>query len=170
MKYLKRFENLNNDTRDIEEDHLEIKDILTDLEDEHEIKFDTGAGIYFEKDSSVRNLWGLWSKYKSLPVKGGIYLNSININLGLLVLGRSVDSADLEGCKYFTFNEKILPTINTIKSHLEGVSIIIVKINRFNDVFGDLLYDSSKNEYYSLDEFIKKHGNEEFNELEIILY
>jgi hypothetical protein len=58
MKYLKRFENLNNDTRDIEEDHLEIKDILTDLEDEHEIKFDTGAGIYFEKDSSVRNLWG----------------------------------------------------------------------------------------------------------------
>lgn len=141
MKYLKRFENLDY-TRDIENDLLIIKDILTDLEDSHGINFDISVGKFF-KDSSVRNLWG------SVPVRGGIHVNSININL-----------TDED----FIFNEQILPTINTIKSHLEEVNIVIVK------GIGDLSYDSSKNKYYPLDEFIKEHGSEEFNELEIILY
>ena len=152
MKYLKRFENLNNDTRDIEDDLLIIKDILTDLEDDHEINFDTYIGKFFSEDSSVRTLWG------SVPTRGGIYANSININL-----------ADED----FIFNEQILPTINTIKSHLEEVNIVIVKIKGVDDYYDDLDgvgYDSSKNKYYPLDEFIKEHGSEKFNELEIILY
>jgi hypothetical protein len=156
MKYLKRFENYNDledenlNNRDIEEDLLIIKDILADLEDSHGINFDISVGKFF-KDSSVRNLWG------SVPVRGGIHVNSININLDLLTL-------EEEEGKYFIFNEQILPTINTIKSHLEEVNIVIVKN------IGDLFYDSSKNKYYPLDEFIKEHGSEEFNELEIILY
>ena len=149
MKYLKRFENLDY-TRDIEDDRLIIKEILTDLEDSHGINFDISIGKFF-KDSSVENLWG------SVPVRGGIHVNSININLDLLTL-------EEEEGKYFIFNEQILPTINTIKSHLEEVNIVIVKN------IGDLFYDSSKNKYYPLDEFIKEHGSEEFNELEIILY
>jgi len=161
MKYLKRFENYNDledenlNNRDIEDDLLIIKDILTDLEDSHGINFDISIGKFF-KDSSVENLWG------SVPVRGGIHVNSINISLDLLTL-------DEEAGKYFIFNEQILPTINTIKSHLEEVhpeevNIVIVKN------IGDLFYDSSKNKYYPLDEFIKEHGSEEFNELEIILY
>jgi hypothetical protein len=154
MKHLKRFENLDY-TRDIEDDLLIIKDILTDLEDDHEINFDTYIGKFF-KDSSVKNLWG------SVPVRGGIHVNSINISLDLLTLDDHLGEEE-EG-KYFIFNEQILPTINTIKSHLEEVNIVIVKN------IGDLFYDSSKNKYYPLDEFIKEHGSEEFNELEIILY
>jgi hypothetical protein len=70
------------------------------------------------------------------------------------------EEAEEEG-KYFIFNEQILPTINTIKSHLEEeVNIVIVNLS----------YDVSKNDYYPLDEFIKEHGSEEFNELEIIIY
>jgi hypothetical protein len=169
MKYLKRFENLEeNAIRDLEDDHLIVKDIVRDLEDEHEISFDTYIGKFFNEDPSVRTLWGY------VPVRGGIHANSININLGLLALDRSIDSDDLEGCKYFIFNKEILPTINTIKSHLEEVNIVIVKINRVASQapsqFSDLFYDSSKNDYYILDEFIKEHGSEEFNELEIILY
>ena len=87
-------------------------------------------------------------------------MSFININLDLLTLD---DHLGEEG-KYFIFNEQILPTINTIKSHLEEVNIVIVK------GIGDLFYDSSKNKYYPLDEFIREHGSEEFNELEIILY
>ena len=160
MKYLKRFENYNDledenlNNRDIEEDLLIIKEILTDLEDSHGINFDISIGKFF-KDSSVRNLWG------SVPTRGCINVNSININLDLLTLD---DHLGEEG-KYFIFNEQILPTINTIKSHLEEeVNIVIVKN------IGDLFYDSSKNKYYPLDEFIREHGSEEFNELEIILY
>ena len=165
MKYLKRFENLNNDTRDIEDDLLIIKDILTDLEDDHEINFDTYIGKFFIEDSSVRTLWGSVPAYNKfdhesgfVSVRGGIYANSININL-----------ADED----FIFNEQILPTINTIKSHLEEVNIVIVKIKGVDDYYDDLDgvgYDSSKNKYYPLDEFIKEHGSEKFNELEIILY
>lgn len=161
MKYLKRFENYNDledenlNNRDIEEDLLIIKDILTDLEDSHGINFDISIGKFF-KDSSVENLWG------SVPVRGGIHVNSININLDLLTVDDHLGEEE-EG-KYFIFNEQILPTINTIKSHLEEVNIVIVKN------IGDLFYDSSKNKYYPLDEFIKEHGSEEFNELEIILY
>jgi hypothetical protein len=154
MKHLKRFENLDY-TRDIEDDLLIIKDILTDLEDDYEINFDISIGKFF-KDSSVGNLWG------SVPVRGGIHVNSININLDLLTLDGHLGEEE-EG-KYFIFNEQILPTINMIKSHLEEVNIVIVKN------IGDLFYDSSKNKYYPLDEFIKEHGSEEFNELEIILY
>ena len=160
MKYLKRFENYNDledenlNNRDIEEDLLIIKEILTDLEDSHGINFDISIGKFF-KDYSVRNLWG------SVPTRGGINVNSININLDLLTLD---DHLGEEG-KYFIFNEQILPTINTIKSHLEEeVNIVIVKN------IGDLFYDSSKNKYYPLDELIREHGSEEFNELEIILY
>lgn len=162
MKYLKRFENYNDledenlNNRDIEEDLLIIKEILTDLEDSHGINFDISIGKFF-KDSSVRNLWGSVPAYNKfnhesgfVSVRGGIYANSININL-----------ADED----FIFNEQILPTINTIKSHLEEeVNIVIVKN------IGDLFYDSSKNKYYPLDEFIREHGSEKFNELEIILY
>ena len=163
MKYLKRFENYNDledenlNNRDIEEDLLIVKDILTDLEDSHGINFDTYIGKFFIEDSSVRTLWGSVPAYNKfdhesgfVSVRGGIYANSININL-----------ADED----FIFNEQILPTINTIKSHLEEeVNIVIVKN------IGDLFYDSSKNKYYPLDEFIREHGSEEFNELEIILY
>jgi hypothetical protein len=161
MKYLKRFENLDY-TRDIEYDLLIINDILTDLEDDHEINFDTYIGKFFNEDPSVRTLWG------SVPVRGGIHANSININLGLLTAVTSFmlddhlgeEEAEEEG-KYFIFNEQILPTINTIKSHLEEeVNIVIVNLS----------YDVSKNDYYPLDEFIKEHGSEEFNELEIIIY
>jgi hypothetical protein len=161
MKHLKRFENYN-DTRDIEDDLLIIKDILTDLEDSHGINYDTYIGKFFSEDSSVRTLWG------SVPVRGGIHANSININLGLLTAVTSFmlddhlgeEEAEEEG-KYFIFNEQILPTINTIKSHLEEeVNIVIVNLS----------YDSSKNKFYTLDEFIKKPGSDEFNELEIILY
>jgi hypothetical protein len=149
MKYLKKFENLDY-TRDIENDLLIIKDILTDLEDSHGINFDTYIGKFFNKYSSVRTLWGsVPSEPGFVSVRAGIYANSININL-----------TDED----FIFNEQILPTINTIKSHLEEVNIVIVK------GIGDLFYDSSKNKYYPLDEFIKEHGSEEFNELEIILY
>ena len=163
MKYLKRFENYNDledenlNNRDIENDLLIIKEILTDLEDSHGINFDTYIGKFFIEDSSVRTLWGSVPTYNKfdhesgfVSVRGGIYANSININL-----------ADED----FIFNEQILPTINTIKSHLEEeVNIVIVKN------IGDLFYDSSKNKYYPLDEFIREHGSEEFNELEIILY
>jgi hypothetical protein len=162
MKYLKRFENYN-DTRDIEDDLLVIKDILTDLEDDHEINFDTYIGKFFSEDSSVRSVWG------SVPVRGGIHANSININLGLL----DAHLGEEEAGKYFIFNEQILPTINTIKSHLEEVNIVIFKIKGVDDYYDDLdsfVYDSSKNDYYPLDEFIKKYGSDEFNELEIILY
>ena len=163
MKYLKRFENYNDledenlNNRDIENDLLIIKEILTDLEDSHGINFDTYIGKFFIEDSSVRTLWGSVPAYNKfdhesgfVSVRGGIYANSININL-----------ADED----FIFNEQILPTINTIKSHLEEeVNIVIVKN------IGDLFYDSSKNKYYPLDEFIREHGSEKFNELEIILY
>jgi hypothetical protein len=105
MKYLKRFENLDY-TRDIEYDLLIINDILTDLEDDHEINFDTYIGKFFNEDPSVRTLWG------SVPVRGGIHANSININLGLLTAVTSFmlddhlgeEEAEEEG-KYFIFNE-----------------------------------------------------------------
>ena len=158
MKYLKKFENLDY-TRDIENDLLIIKDILTDLEDSHGINFDTYIGKFFNKYSSVRTLWGsVPSESGFVSVRAGIYANSININL-----------TDED----FIFNEQILPTINTIKSHLEEVNIVIVKIKGVDDYYDDLDavgYDSSKNKYYPLDEFIREHGSEEFNELEIILY
>jgi hypothetical protein len=53
------------------------------------------------------------------------------------------------------------------------VNIVIFKIKGVDDYYDDLdsfVYDSSKNDYYPLDEFIKKYGSDEFNELEIILY
>jgi len=59
---------------------------------------------------------------------------------------------------FFRFNEHVLPTIKTLQSFVSDYDLNI-------DI--DLIQE---NEFYTLDEFVKEFGGEEFHELGIIIY
>ena len=118
----------------------DVKDILRDLEDDHEIDVDATVGQY-RKTYSGGNPVKSWKESEDSELK-----NSINI--------------DLKDIKYnfFRFNDHILPTIKKLRSFLSEYDLNI-------DI--ELV---SENEFYSLDEFIEEYGSEEFHELGIIIY
>jgi hypothetical protein len=128
------------DVNELESIFGDVKDILRDLEDDHEIDVDIIIGQY-HKMYSGGNPAKSWRESEDSQL-----INSINI--------------DLKDIKYnfFRFNDHILPTIYKLKSFVSEYDLNI-------DI--ELL---EENEFYPLDEFIKEYGSEEFNELGIIIY
>jgi len=129
------------DVNELESIFDDVKDILRDLEDDHEIDVDAIVGKY-RKYSTKAIL-------SELPQYDSELINSINI--------------DLKDNKYnfFIFNEHILPTIYKLKSFVSEYDLNI-------DI--ELVTGKTNNEFYSLDEFIEEYGSEEFHELGIIIY
>jgi len=126
------------DVNELESIFDDVKDILRDLEDDHEIDVDAIVGRY--RKYSTKS----WKESDDSELK-----NSINI--------------DLKDNKYnfFIFNDHILPTVFKLKSFVSEYDLNI-------DI--ELVTGETNNEFYSLDEFIKEYGSEEFNELGIIIY
>jgi hypothetical protein len=118
-----------------------VKDILKDLEDDHEIDVDIIIGQYRKMYIDDKIFAKSWKESND-----SVLVNSINI--------------DLKDNKYnfFRFNDHILPTINKLKSFLRDYDLNI-DIELTNE-----------NEFYPVDEFIKEYGGEEFHELGIIIY
>jgi len=131
------------DVNELESIFDDVKDILRDLEDDHEIDVDIIVGQY-RKMYSGGNPVKSWRESEDSELK-----NSINI--------------DLKDNKYnfFIFNDHILPTVFKLKSFVSEYDLNI-------DI--ELVTGETNNEFYSLDEFIKEYGSEEFNELGIIIY
>jgi hypothetical protein len=122
----------------------DVKDILRDLEDDHEIDVDIIIGQY-HKMYSGGNPAKSWRESEDSQLK-----NSINIDLKQL-------KKDIK-YNFFRFNDHILPTIYKLKSFVSEYDLNI-------DI--ELVQE---NEFYPLDEFIEEYGSEEFHELGIIIY
>ena len=107
-----------------------VKDILTDLEDDHEIDVDVIIGKY--RKYSTKS----WKESDDSELK-----NSINI--------------DLKDNKYnfFRFNDHILPTINTIKSFLSeydlNIDIELVSENEFYSL-DEFIEEYGSDEFHEL--------------------
>jgi len=129
------------DVNELESIFDDVKDILKDLEDDYEIDVDIIIGQYHKMYIDDEIFAKSWRESNE-----SILVNSINI--------------DLKDNKYnfFRFNDHILPTIKKLISFLSEYDLNI-------DI--ELV---SENEFYSLDEFIKEYGSEEFHELGIIIY
>lgn len=121
----------------------DVKDILRDLEDDHEIDVDIIVGQY-RKMYSGGNPVKSWNESDDSELK-----NSINIDLK--------DNKN----NFFRFNDHILPTIKKLRSFLSEYDLNI-------DI--ELVTGKTNNEFYSLDDFIEEYGSEEFHELGIIIY
>jgi len=133
------------DVNELESIFDDVKDILRDLEDDHEIDVDAIVGRYRKYSTkSDPTDYERWRESDDSKL-----INSINI--------------DLKDNKYnfFRFNVHILPTIKRLESFLSEYDLNI-------DI--ELVTGKTNNEFYSLDEFIIEYGSEEFNELGIIIY
>jgi hypothetical protein len=131
------------DVNELESIFDDVKDILKDLEDDHEIDVDAIVGQYrkmYSGGSPVKS----WRESEDSELK-----NSINIDLK--------DNKN----NFFRFNDHILPTIKKLRSFLSEYDLNI-------DI--ELVTGKTNNEFYSLDEFIEEYGSEEFHELGIIIY
>lgn len=121
----------SNDTNKLESIYDDIKDILKDLEDEHELEVDMTIGQYHKMYSAKR-----WQDTQDSKL-----IDSINI--------------DLKDIKYnfFRFNEHILPTINTLKSFLKdydlNIDIELVSENEFYTL-DDFIGEYGSEEFHEL--------------------
>ena len=132
------------DVNELESIFDDVKDILRDLEDDHEIDVDAIVGQYHKMYIENEIFAKSWKESNDT-----VLVNSINI--------------DLKDNKYnfFIFNEHILPTVFKLKSFVSEYDLNI-------DI--ELVTGKTNNEFYSLDEFIEEYGSEEFHELGIIIY
>jgi hypothetical protein len=119
----------------------DVKDILKDLEDDHEIEVDIIIGQYHKMYIDDEIFAKSWRESNE-----SVLVNSINIDLK--------DNKN----NFFRFNDHILPTIKRLESFLSEYDLNI-------DI--ELVQE---NEFYPLDEFIEEYGSEEFHELGIIIY
>jgi hypothetical protein len=124
---------------------VEVNELESIFDDVKDILRDLEDDYEIDVDAIV----GRYRKYSTKSWKesdDSKLINSINI--------------DLKDNKYnfFRFNIHILPTIYKLKSFVSEYDL-----NIDIELVGE-------NEFYSLDEFIKEYGSEEFNELGIIIY
>jgi hypothetical protein len=108
----------------------DVKDILRDLEDDHEIDVDAIVGRY--RKYSTKS----WKESDDSELK-----NSINIDLK--------DNS----YNFFRFNDHILPTINTIKSFLSeydlNIDIELVSENEFYSL-DEFIEEYGSDEFHEL--------------------